>query len=256
MSGLFRAELRKFASIRMTWVLIGSGIALSLMYVLTYALLAGKDLGQGMMIPGLETELTVHLVYSSIGMGAYAIAIVLGIVSTTSEYRFRTATSTFLVTPNRNAVLAAKWLAALVWGGVFAAIDLAICLPTAMVSINTNPNHFQLSTADLVTVGVGTFVGFALYASFGVAIGALVRNQVGAIVGALAWVLIVESILTTMLPAPAKYLPGGAMASLAEMRSLDGTGFLAPWQGGLLLLAYALGLALVAGFVSQKQDIS
>ena len=258
MIGLIRAELKKFSSIRMTWVLIVSGVSLSLMYVMSYALMAGLDMGSGVMIPGLDdpSGLSVHLTYSGIGMGAYAIAIVLGIVSATAEQRYRTATATYLVTPHRSRVLAAKWIAAFLWGAIFAIIDLAVCLPAAGFLVSRVDGHFELATSDLATIAVGTLAAFALYAALGVAIGALVKNQIGAIVGALAWVMIVESILTTLVPEPARYLPGGAMAAMSEMVSLNGQGFLEPWQGGVLLLAYATVISLIAAKVGSRQDVS
>lgn len=256
MIGLLRAENRKIAATRMTWILLASTVALSLMYVLSYGLLAGVDLGEGVMIPGVEAEMTVRLIYSGIAMGAYVIAIVFGIVNYTAELRHRTVTLTLLVTPHRWRVVAAKFATSALWGAIFAVIDLAICLPVAMWLINSKPNHWQLPTADLVTVGIGTVVGFALYAALGVALGALLRNQIAAIVGTLAWVMIVEAIFMALLPVQGKWLPGGAMAALAESRALNGVAFLTPTQGGLLLLAYALVIGAVASLTSVRRDVT
>ncbi len=44
----------------------------------------------------------------------------------------------------------------------------------------------------------GSLAGLAIYTVVGVAIGALVRNQVAAIVGALVYLLVVESLLSAL----------------------------------------------------------
>ena len=256
MIGLLRAEAKKVSSIRMTWVLIASGVVLSLIYVLTYGLMAGQELGgQASPIPGLENEMTVRLVYSSIAMGAYVIAMVIGIVMSTSEIRYRTSTVTYLVTPDRWKVVSAKYVVALAWGAVFALIDLAICLPTAILVIGLKP-HWQIPTQDLFNMSLGTVIGFALYAALGVALGALVKNQIGAIVGALSWVMIVESVIVLIFPGPGKWLPGGAMGAMAQTVGLDGSRMLEPVAGGLLLLAYSVVLVAAASLTTVRSDVS
>ena len=51
-----------------------------------------------------------------------------------------------------------------------------------------------------------------------------------------------------VLPVQGKWLPGGAMAALAESRALNGIAFLTPLQGGLLLAAYAVVTLAVSLF--------
>lgn len=256
MIGLLRAEAKKVSSTRMTWVLMASGVVLSLVYVLSYGLMAGQKLGaEAAVIPGLENELSVRLVYSSIAMGAYVIALVIGIVMSTSEIRYRTSTITYLVTPDRWKVVTAKYLVSLLWGAVFALINLAISLPTAMLVVGLRP-HWQIPTQDLIELSLGTVVGFALYAALGVAVGALVKNQIGAIVGALSWVMIVESVIVLMFPGPGKWLPGGAMGAMVQMVSLDGQKMLDPVPGGLLLLGYSAVLVAVASLTTVRSDVS
>jgi ABC-2 type transport system permease protein len=257
MFNLLMAENRKITSIRMTWVLLASTLLLSLMYVLSYGLLAGQDLGQGApAIPGVESELTVRLIFSGIGLGGYVIPIVLGIIIATSEYRYGTITLTYLATPSRWMVGVSKFFMAFIWGAIFGIIDILISLPTALAVINRNPDAYQLGTDTITSIAVGTIGGFALYAAFGVGIGMLMRNQIGAIVGALAWVLIVEAIFMALVPNIGKWLPGGAIAAMTESRAITGEAFLSVQQGIWLLSAYAVGIAIVAMITSNRRDVS
>ena len=79
----------------------------------------------------------------------------------------------------------------------------------------------------------------------GVGIGALLRNQVGAIVGGLVYLFVVEPVIR---PIPAtsgayKWMPGGALEALTA--TFQGPDLLEPWQGGLLLLGYGLVAAFL-----------
>jgi ABC-type transport system involved in multi-copper enzyme maturation permease subunit len=227
------------------------------MYVLSYGLLAGQDLGQGApMIPGTESELTVRLIYSGIGLGAYVMPIVLGIVVVTSEYRYRTMSLTYLATPNRWQVAVAKFVVAIVWGAIFGAITIAISLPTANLIIGNNPDAFQLGTETITAIALGTVGGFAMYSALGVGIGMLLRNQIGAIVGALTWVFVIEAIFMAIVPNVGKWLPGGAMAALTESRALTGEAFLSASQGLLLLSAYAVVVVGLAIASSNNRDLA
>ena len=80
----------------------------------------------------------------------------------------------------------------------------------------------------------------------GVAVGAVVRYQVPAVVGALIWVLVVENLGAGLLGQAGSYLPGQAAHALASA-SQAGT-LLAPAIGALVLGGYAL-LAMVAATV-------
>jgi ABC-2 type transport system permease protein len=125
-----------------------------------------------------------------------------------------------------------------------------------MAVINRNPDAYQLGTDTIISITAGTIGGFALYAAFGVGIGMLMRNQIGAIVGALAWVLIVEAIFMALVPNIGKWLPGGAIAAMTESRAITGEAFLNVQQGVWLLSAYAVGIAILAMITTNRRDVS
>ena len=113
----------------------------------------------------------------------------------TGEFRFGTIRPTFLFTPQRSRVIGAKYLAGLLAGLVFGAIGEALSLGIGAAILSERGVPFALSGGQLTLLVLGTLAGCALFGVIGVAVGAIVRNQVAAVVGLLAWVFIVESLL-------------------------------------------------------------
>jgi ABC-2 type transport system permease protein len=94
--------------------------------------------------------------------------------------------------------------------------------------------------------------------SFGVAVGALVRNQIAAVVGTLVWLLVAEQLLVALLPRIGRWTPGGATAGLLQLgREATTHGDLrSAWAGGLVLLAYATVIGLLASAVTLRRDLT
>lgn len=254
MINLIRAEFKKISSTRMTFVLLASSIALTVTYVVMYALLAGYDNGTGQTLPPLTVEMSVRMVYSSLG-SAYVIVLIFGIVGFTSETRHKTLNFTYLAVPHRGRVIFAKFVTHAVWGAIFAISNLAIGLPLAMWLVNSRP-HFVIPNQDIINVSIGTVVAFMLYSILGIALGALIRNQIAAIVISLVWVMLVEAIFIAILPSVGKWMPAGAASSMLQARALDGAKYLDPVPGGLLLLAYAVAFGLIATFTTARKDVA
>ncbi|SDX46558.1 hypothetical protein SAMN05661080_00013 [Modestobacter sp. DSM 44400] len=88
-----------------------------------------------------------------------------------------------------------------------------------------------------------------------VGIGALIHNQVGAIVGSLVYLFVVEQVIRS-IPATAsayKWLPGGALEAMTA--TFQGPDLLTAWQGGLLLLGYGLLAALLGTVLAIRRDV-
>ena len=96
------------------------------------------------------------------------------------------------------------------------------------------------AAAPLWQVVGAVFVVMAAYSLIGVAVGALVRNQIAAVVGVLVWMLAAEQLLITTVPAFGRWTPGGATYGLLQLGpaiSADGKLLAAP-IGGLIRLGY------------------
>ena len=103
----------------------------------------------------------------------------------------------------------------------------------------------------------GNTVACALFAALGVGLGALIRNQVGAIIGALGYLFVVEPLLG-IIPGfndfVQKWFPGGASSEAAGTSSLEDP--LGQIPASLVLAAYA-AIFLVAGLAMiRRRDVS
>jgi ABC-2 type transport system permease protein len=181
--------------------------------------------------------------------------LILGIIGMTQEYRHRTATPTFLTTPRRGRVVIGKLIA---YGLVAIPLSLAVlAVDVLVVEIYAGARGAAPSlTGDNLRVLLGAWAALVIYAVIGVGVGALLRNQVGAIVGALVYIFVIEGIIIRAIPAIApafKWLPGGALQAMTA--TLNSTDLLEPWQGALLLLGYGLAFALLGTFLAVRRDV-
>jgi ABC-2 type transport system permease protein len=182
------------------------------------------------------------------------LTLILGIIGMTQEYRHRTATPTFLATPRRGRVVIAKLLAYVVAAAPFALVVLAVTVLVVLVAAGARGGSLTWD-ADDVGVLVRSGLALVVYALIGVGVGALFRNQVGAIVGSLVYLFVVEPIIR-QIPATAgfyKWLPGGALEAMTA--TFRGPELLTAWQGGLLLLGYGLLAAVLGTLFAVRRDV-
>jgi hypothetical protein len=179
--------------------------------------------------------------------------LLLGILAMGGEFRHQTITQTFLTTPNRGRVVAAKLAAGVLVGLAFAAVITVVVLAVGLPWLAAEGVPIQL-TGPLAQKVAGVLAAAALSGLLGVAVATLVRNQVAAVVGVLLWFLLVEGVLPLVLRAPTlpRWLPGGATAALTE----PGGRYLSMWAGGLLLAGYALVLAAIGSRLTLRRDVT
>lgn len=238
---LLRSEWIKLFTTRTTWVMVGLGLLLEGLFAgLLTGLGSFGDIGQiDEVITGLGLLMTLMLV--------------LGVLIITTEFRHGTASSTFLVAPRRWPVLVAKlgagMLIGILAGLLFVLVNGGLALPIYSGRGGTLP-----PTGDIVEIYAGVVVSFALLAAFGLGIGAIVRNQVGAIIAAIA-VFFVISGLPELLPGTiGEYFPAQAVGSLHGR--VEGDGTLTQIEGGLVLAAWSLALVAIGTVLTVKRDLS
>jgi ABC-2 type transport system permease protein len=244
---LVRAELTKLATTRLIY---GMAAAMAAFAVLIVAATAAGVEGA----PPLSADSLPVLVAAPVTLLSGA-ALLLGILGMAGEFRHQTVTQTFLVTPDRGRVVAAKLVA-------YPLAGIALALTTMAVTAAVAAGWLAAKgiTPSLLDARLGRVVGVALLAAglcglVGVGVGALVRNQVAALVGTLVWVLVVEGLLMSLLHAPSlgKWLPSAA--AKAAITSPGGAQ-LSRLAGTLLLAGYALALALVGTRLVVRRDIT
>ncbi len=111
------------------------------------------------------------------------LVLVLGVLVVTTEFRHGTASSIFLATPRRWPVLVAK-LAATLLVGLLAGLAFVLVNGGLALSLFSSRGGEMPSAGDLASVYAGAVVSLALICAFGFGVGAVVRNQVVAIIAA------------------------------------------------------------------------
>ena len=115
MTHLIRAELLKLRTTRTFWAYVGAAVAFVPLSV-ALAMTSGSE--------PLDSPDGVRNVVAAASSGGLVL-LVLGILMMAGEFRHGTATSTFLITPDRRRVVAAKVVAASLVGLVVAIVDVA-----------------------------------------------------------------------------------------------------------------------------------
>jgi ABC-2 type transport system permease protein len=184
--------------------------------------------------------------------------LILGILIITWEYRHGTITPTFLATPRRERVVVAKLFTAVVTGLVLAALSVGLALAIAALWLGgLEIERGQWELAGRIVLGA------ALWSAFGLGIGAAIQSQVGSIVSALIWFLIVENVAHAIprVERVADYFPGSAINGLVSTETLSSDpGTIASlayglWGAALLATAYAIGAIVVGTVLVQRRDV-
>lgn len=243
MTALVSAELLK---LRTTRTAIGFLIAIVLLTLLF----------QGATFATADISDAGDLEQAFAGAGAAALLLlILGIVATTGEYRHRTITGSLLVTPDRRRFLVSKMLAYVITGALLGAVAMAVTLAAGIPWLSARDQPTDLLSAGdyalLVVRGIGVA---ALSGAIGVAVGAIVRNQVLAVVGVLVYVFMAEPALSLLSETVVSYMIGQNQSALG---GADATGDpLAPGFAALVLGAWALLLGTIGAELEQRRDIT
>jgi ABC-2 type transport system permease protein len=123
MSGLVRIELLKLRTTRLGYGLLGTAAGLTVLF----SVLEASRAGNGGAVAPLDTSSGLNSIITG-GIWALVLATVLGVTISSGEFRHQTATQTYLATPGRNRVLAAKAIAGGVAGAVFGLVGFLIAL--------------------------------------------------------------------------------------------------------------------------------
>jgi ABC-type transport system involved in multi-copper enzyme maturation permease subunit len=248
MTGQLRAELLKLRTARSTRALLASMIVLTALVVSLHALtLSAADLSTADNQP--------HVFGWAPTLGALFGALVGGI-AVTAEFRYGTIRPTLLITPDRRRVLAAKAITAAVDGLGVGLLVASLVAAVGSLEFALRDIPVRLSGGDIAQLLAGSTLAAALWAVIGVGIGALVRGQVGTVIGLCVWLLLLENILIGNISHAAKYSPGASAGALAGMLPDAGSAkLLAPAGGGILLVGYALAISLGGLFAFNSRDI-
>ena len=245
MTHLVRAELLKLGTTRSFWAYLGAAVALVPLSV-ALAITSGSE--------PLDSADGVRHVVAAASSGALVL-LVLGILVMAGEFRHGTATSTFLITPDRRRVVAAKVVAA-------SLVGIGLALVTSLVTLAVAVPWLQSEGVDVASYGgdialglLGALAATALAPLVGVGFGAVVTSQTLAITLALIWSQVVEGLLVGFLPEVGRWLPGGAANALAGVETPNG-GMLPMWAAAVVLAAYGLAFAAAGAAALARRDVA
>lgn len=218
----------------------------------------------GMAVEGGPAQVARTFYALPVSLG-YVFPLVVGSLAITSEFRHRTLAAALLADPDRTRLLTAKLAVQAVVGAFLGVAGvLGSMAAGALVFVATDQPTMLTEAATWRTAGL-VALALALWGMVGVGFGALVPNQVAAVVSILAFTQLVEPMLRIGLAVLGSgfgeiglYFPGAAAEALVgeSLYSVIGAAELLPqWLGGLVMLAYALAFAAVARFTTLRRDV-
>lgn len=239
-----RNERLKLTSTRLPWLILG----------IAQLLVVGGISGKFVSGSDPNDPQTLLIAFSHVGL-ASVLSLVLGIMAVAGEYRYRTITDTYLATPSRGVVVGAKVATYGAFGALIGVVSAATALATAAVWLNVKDSVLTLGADGVWKTIVGCIVWNACFGALGVGVGALVRNLVGAIAGALVWIAIVEGLVAQLIGDNGKWLAFRSGVALEGIAS-PGVALLPQWGGGLMLLVYTGAIVAVALATSMRRDVT
>lgn len=271
-----RTELRKIGTTRTWWVttLVMAGYMAVIGLIMAFSLVMGnravEEAGPG--AGGGDPGGTAMLDPTAIATSVYTLAValgyifpaILGALSVTGEFRHRTITPTLLAEPRRTVVLAAKLVAILPYALVLAIAGTIGTVAAGATTLAIMGEPTLLGDAEVWSTIARSVLALVLWALVGVGFGAVLTNQVAAIVVLLAFTQFVEPLLRLLLAqfdateGVSRFLPGAAGESIAGSSLYVSSGLadlLPAWQGTLTLLAYAIVLVVIGRVTTFRRDI-
>jgi hypothetical protein len=109
----------------------------------------------------------------------------------------------------------AKLVTSVLAGAAFGLLAEGATIGLGSVVLSARGLPIRLAGGDYTQLLLGGTAAAALWAPLGLGVGALLRNQVGTIVGLCAWLLFVESVLIGQLPGAIRYFPGSAADAIS-----------------------------------------
>ena len=262
MFNVIRAELRK---LRRPTLFIGtmgavvffSGLFSALLYLLIDSPQGNADRGRVISREILALASGGVQGFASVGGFLGIIALCVFAAQTAQEYTYGTLRNLLVRQPKRILLLAGKYLAmcsfALLTVIVSAIGSIGISLALAETKkVNTEAwftnESFQLLYSNLGNV----YLSAIAYGTIGMAVGIILRSPISSIAISLAWILILEGILSFTVDGLDKWLPGQLMSLISERSSADISYTYALVGSGIYLTIFGA----IATTLFVKRDVS
>lgn len=251
MGRLIRAEFIKLRTTQVWfWLLVATAAVSALLIV---ARMTGSE--------SVRSAADVANMFASSSQ-PYVLVFVLGVLGVTTEFRYQTITPTVLQTPSRWTIVTAKMITYAVVGIGYALVAVAVQVAMAVPWLATKGVHVDFADPDVRRALLAVFGVVALFGVVGLGVGALLRNQVVAVVVGIVFLLVIQNILLAIpvVKYAFPYMPGGAADAMLLTQAggidLNGVHLLPPGGGVAMLLLWALVPAIVGATFTMTRDIT
>jgi ABC-2 type transport system permease protein len=244
MTRLFAAELLKLRTIRTPWGFAVAAVGFG-------GLLAAGHIGsppkEGRLAPDYQLKLFLDAAFPAV-----VLALLLGMLLFTNEFRHGTISRTLLVTPRRPILVALKLMMGAVAGIGLALLAVATASVVAVIWLGII--DVPLQVGDAADAVWRSLIAAALVGALGAAVGGVVHSQVGALVGTLVWLFVAEPIVWVLLGLVhigrvADYLPAATVLSILDA---DGQNLSYAGTAGMAVVWIAVASALAVVRTSRR----
>jgi ABC-2 type transport system permease protein len=247
---LVRAEFVKFRTTQVWFWMLLAAVAVTVLFVVAQIAPSG----------GPHSEEDVLSVFTS-GGTAYVVVFVLGVLGTTTEFRYQTITPTVLTTPSRWALISAKLIFFAIVGAAYALICVVLEVAIALPWLSAKGIDISLTTDHVPRTLLGVFAVVGLFGIVGIGVGALLRNQIVAVSVGVIFLLILNQILLAIPVVKYVYpfTPAGAVNEIFTItgnRVENDVTLLSGGGGVVVLLLWAFIPAILGASLTMNRDIT
>jgi ABC-2 type transport system permease protein len=253
------SEWTKLRTVRSTWIITGLAIVLPIGFSAAIALVMGMTFdGWG----EVERATFDPLMSSMPGLlFSLILLIVLGTTAVTSEYSSRMIRTTFIITPQRVRVFAAKTIII----GLLGLLIHLIAVPGMFLASQLIFSSYGLPTISIIDddakrfLAVVSIAGALIYTLLPLAIAFLLRGTASAITASIGFIM-VPWMLTPLLPAwvqqnVIRYLPDLAIDSLSGLTPPGALTYLSQTPAILVLISWLAVSLLTGAIVLSRRDV-
>lgn len=241
-------EFLKLRTTRLWWGLAIALLGLSALGAILTLVFAGDASGFT-----LNDELAQRGLFGSAGFNS-TFALVFGIIGMAGEHKQGTITPTFLAAPKRWRVVVAKAVAYAIGGFLFGLSSTLLVAGIAYVGLSIQDIDIVMPASEISKILGGQTATSAFHGVLGVAVGAVIPNQIAALIGALVEQLIAEPLLFNFFPEQGRWLIGGAGSILAGSPNVGAT--LSLWAAAAVLAAWCAALLALGSLITERKDIT
>jgi ABC-2 type transport system permease protein len=199
----------------------------------------------------------------AIGILATLIALIMGLIVSTGEFRHGTITPTLLSTPSRPLVVISKAIAAVLLGVALVAFAEGIVFVESIALLHLRGIEIVVSASSVLGLVVRILAASAIWAGIASALGLAFRNQIGTFVGCFAWLFFAEPLVQGLLGShwidshAGRFLPLSSTFSIFNSTTNNAkSDMLSQWGGVAALSGWMLLATIAAVVLLSRRDVS